>query len=123
MLYTAMLDDVEQSTIHFTATCEIIIDRNEVIDNLIPVGNNLLCVVSKVIDRNTETEHQESELCIISTDGDLASVQKWDGEVSYLKGTTSPLQFVCADETGGYQIIKLIDEDVAYFFTYFDHAQ
>lgn len=81
-------------------------------DNLIPADQQLLCVISKIIDRNTETSHQESELCIISSEGDPTPVQKWNGEVRFLPGSTGPLQFVCEDAAGGYQIIKLSHEDL-----------
>ena len=81
-------------------------------DNLIPADQQLLCVISKIIDRNTETEHQQGEFCIITSEGDLAPVQKWNGEVRFLPGSTGPLQFVCEDAAGGYQIIKLRHEDL-----------
>lgn len=122
-LYTATFNSVEQDMISFTATEEISLAPNEVIENIIPAGNHLLYLKNRVVNQNTMIEHWDSELCALSSEGELASVQKWNGEALFLGNATGPLQFVCEDGTGGYQIIRLSDEDVAYFFTYFDHAQ
>ena len=122
-IYTAALNDVEQDAVSFTAAGEISLARNEVIENIIPAGDHLLCLKSRAVDRNTEAEHGESELCALSPEGELIPVQKWDGEASFLENTAGPLQFVCEDGAGGYQITKFSDEDVAYFFTSLDQAQ
>ena len=109
--------------ISFTATEEISLAPNEVIENIIPAGNHLLYLKNRVVNQNTMIEHWDSELCALSSEGELASVQKWNGEALFLGNATGPLRFVCEDGTGGYQIIRLSDEDVAYFFSYFDQAQ
>lgn len=122
-LYTAECSGIEQEPVIFTPAGKIPLASNEMIENIIPAGNHLLCLKSKVIDLNTVTEHVESELCAVSPECKLVSVRVLNGEAAYLGNTTGSLQFVCKDGAGGYQIIRLSDEDVSYFFTYFDQAQ
>ena len=117
MLYTAAFTDVEQEILCFTEPSEITKSQNEVIENLIPTGDYLLCLKSKVIEENTGAEHQQSELCVLSAEGDLISVHRWDGGVNLLQSSTTPLQFVIGDGTGGYQIVKLSHEDFNDLFT------
>ena len=113
MLYTAAINNPKQETISFTAAGEIAVDQDEVIDTLIPSGNHLLCLKSRVIDRNTESERLVTELCGLSLEGDLSPIQKWDGEAIFLGNASSTLLFLCEDGAAGYQIIRMTGEDIS----------
>ena len=85
---------------------------DEVVENVIPFGEQLLFLKSKAINPT----HYDSEICILSEDETLIPVTKWNGEARFLKNTTDPLQFACEDGNGGSQIVKLSEEEVCYFF-------
>ena len=111
-LYTAALGDAKEDEISFTATAEIALAMDEVVENVIPFGEQLLFLKSKAINPT----HYDSEICILSEDETLIPVTKWNGEARFLKNTTDPLQFACEDGNGGCQIVKLSEEEVCYFF-------
>lgn len=117
VLYNAALNDETQEIIRFTAADAISVLRNEVIDNIIPAGSHLLCLKGKTVDANTEAESQQSELCVLAAEGKLVPVQSWDGEVRFLQNSTTSMQFVCEDGDGGYQIVKLDNEDITNFIS------
>ncbi len=122
-LYSSSLGDGEQDTLSFSLSGEISLGMNEVIENIIPANDLLLCLKSRIIDMNMDGEYVTSELCTVSPEGELTLVHTREGEARFLGNAAGSLQFVCADGADGYQIIRLTDEDATYFFTYFDQAQ
>ena len=112
MLYTVALTDVEQEILCFSETSEITIGQNEVIENIIPTEDYLLCLKSKVIEESTGAEHHQSELCVLSAEGELVSVHSWDRGVNLLQSSTASLLFISEDRSGGYQVVELSHEDI-----------
>lgn len=73
--------------------------------------------------RKVPAEHWGSELDALSPNGELASVQQWNGKASFLENSADPMQFVCEDGAGGYQAMKLSNEGFASTFPCFDPAE
>ena len=108
-------------SIDFTAAARFQLEPDCVVDDIIPIGDQLLLLVTSFgTDRSSYTS-----LNTLSNDVGMIPVYAWDHEVQYIeRANDGHIQFITPNASNdGYQVMLFSNEDIARFLTYLDHAR